>query len=93
MIDQKPMVRSFEVYDLVFNYFKFMAKIFNNGLLLREILNDLFLNYGERLVPNSFEIYCKYMNNEKVLDKKSSEDNLNVLKKLMIEEKKKNDNS
>jgi hypothetical protein len=70
-----------------------MAKIFNNGLLLREILNDLFLNYGERLVPNSFEIYCKYMNNEKVLDKKSSEDNLNVLKKLMIEEKKKNDNS
>ena len=91
LIEQKPVVRSFEVYDVVINYFKFMSRTFNNSLLLREILNELLINYGETLLPNSFEIYWKYMNEENFLNKKTSEDNLNILKKLMIEEKKKND--
>jgi hypothetical protein len=60
--DAKPLVRAFEVYDLIFNYFRFMIKNFDNRLQ-REVLNQLLVDFGENLIPNSFAIYCEFMSN------------------------------
>ena len=76
-IGQKPSTRSFEVYDIVVNYFTFMAKTFGNNRL-RDIHNTLLIEYGENLIQNSFETYYEFMKDETIED-------MNILKIKLVE--------
>jgi hypothetical protein len=80
--EAKAYKRSFEVYEIVIQYFTFMLKNFDNRLM-REILNELLVQYGEDLIPNSFDIYCQFhLQNENLRDQKT-------LKEKMLEERNK----
>jgi hypothetical protein len=80
--EAKAYKRSFEVYEIVIQYFTFMLKNFDNRLM-REIVNELFVQYGEDLIPNSFDIYCQFqLQNENLRDQKT-------LKEKMLEERNK----
>jgi len=60
--NSKALHRSFEIYDLIFNYFRFMIKNFD-GRLMREVINQLIVDYGENLVSGSYKVYSEYMSN------------------------------
>jgi hypothetical protein len=78
--EAKAYKRSFEVYEIVIQYFTFMLKNFDNRLM-REIVNELFVQYGEDLIPNSFDIYCQFqLQNENLRDQKT-------LKEKMLQER------
>jgi hypothetical protein len=62
--NQATEIRSFATFSLVFGYFKFMVKMFGNRLL-KEEFNNLLVEYGEKKIPNSFQIYISFMNQEK----------------------------
>ena len=72
----KPLSRAFEVYELTFRYFKFMIKNFDSRYQ-RTILNQLIVDYGEKLIPTSFNLYCEYLNNNS--GKENEGDDLKIL--------------
>jgi hypothetical protein len=79
-LESKPYKRSIEVYDIVIQYFLFMLKNFDNRLM-REIINDLFVQYVEELIPNSFDTYCTF--------KDETENHQKILKDILIQQRKK----
>jgi hypothetical protein len=74
-LESKPYKRSIQVYDIVIQYFLFMLKNFDNRLM-REIINGLFVQYGEKLIPNSFDTYCTF--------KDETENDQKILKDILI---------
>ena len=79
--NSKALHRSFEIYDLIFNYFRFMIRNFD-GRLIREVINQLIVDYRENLVSGSYKVYSEYMSNGD-----DWEENLLDLKEKMKEKK------
>jgi hypothetical protein len=61
----------------------FMLTNFDNRIK-REVINELFVQYGEALIPNSFEMYCDFLSDQNENDERH-------LRARLIEERNKAD--